>query len=111
MRRSRHSPKRATWSAGDYAIGTSETGAMDLPMGNHAFHIRLPLEMLSGGEYALQLEISGRQRGQVKVLDNASHALHIKLKDDRALTMGVVWLSNYWGNIRIKGATAQRVEE
>ena len=44
---------RATWSAGDYAIGTSESMAMDLPMGRHALYVRVPLEMLSGGEYAL----------------------------------------------------------
>ena len=102
---------RATWTAGDYAVGTSETEAMDLPMGKHAFRIRLPLEMLSGGEYALQLEVSGRRNGSVQVLDHVSHALRIKLKDDRALNMGAVWLHSYWGNIRVKGATAERIED
>ena len=99
---------RATWSAGDYAIGTSESMAMDLPMGRHALYVRVPLEMLSGGEYALRLEISGRSKGGVQVLDSVSHALRIKLKDDRSLNMGIVWDSGYWGNIRVKGARIER---
>lgn len=101
---------RVTWSAGDYAIGTSETGAMDLPMGRHAALLKLPLEMLSGGEYALKLEISGKKRGCTQVLDSVSHALHLKLKDDRSLNLGVVWDASYWGNVRVKGTRVDRVE-
>ena len=101
---------RATWTAGDYAIGTSESPAMDLPMGKHAVQIRLPLEMLVGGEYVLQLEVSGRRGGHVNVLDHVSRALHIKLRDDRSLNLGQMWQANYWGNVRVKGAQAERVE-
>lgn len=101
---------RATWTAGDYAIGTSESEPMDLPMGRHEALLKLPLEMLSGGEYVLQLEISGRSRSNVQVLDHVARALHVKLRDDRSLNLGSVWEANYWGNIRVKGATAERVD-
>lgn len=101
---------RTTWSAGDYAIGTSQTEAMDLPMGRHALLVRLPLEMLSGGEYALKIEVSGKARGGVQLLDSVSQALHMRLKDDRSLNLGVVWDASYWGNVRIKGARVERVD-
>ena len=97
---------RVTWTAGDFPIGTSQTGAMALPIGRHRLRLRIPLELLSVGEYVMRLEISAGDA----LLDSVSQALRIKVREDRTLNLGVFWDQPRWGNVLLPGTQIEQVE-
>ncbi|MDO4356252.1 MAG: ABC transporter ATP-binding protein [Clostridia bacterium] len=97
---------RVNWTSGDFSIGTSETEPLAMEMGRHRVRLRIPLRALTVGEYAMRLEISGG----AEVLDSVSQALHMKIREDRSLNMGVYWDLPRWGNVRIDGTLMERVK-
>ena len=97
---------RVTWTAGDFPIGTSQTGTMALPIGRHRLRLRIPLELLSVGEYVMRLEISAGDA----LLDSVSQALRIKVREDRTLNLGVFWDQPRWGHVLLPGTQIEQVE-
>ena len=96
---------RVTWTAGDFPIGTSQTGAMALPLGRHRLRLRIPLSLLSVGEYVMRLEVSAGDH----LLDSVSQALRIKVREDRTLNLGVFWDQPRWGNVLLPGTQIEQV--